>query len=103
MPLARHGKVDDVGFEVCSNAVRFQQRFNQLGVGWLLRELSRCDLDRTISFILENCSRMSREGLRYAIEKMNHHVRLSLLRGNIPVLDDPKQPMTLDLSSFNNC
>lgn len=84
VPLARHGHVDDTVVEVCTNAVQFQQRFNQLGVGWLLRELSCSDWDRSVDFILQHYHHFSREGLRYAIEKMTAEHRKMLLKGRDP-------------------
>jgi len=59
--------------------VRDSQRFVQLGVGWVLRELSLADHDLVVNFIKSNYAYFSREGLRYAIEKMSGAQRTKLL------------------------
>ena len=44
-----------------------------------MRELSVADEDVVIDFIRENYRQFSREGLRYAIEKMDEGLRKELL------------------------
>jgi len=80
--LARHGNYDDVIMEIVSECVKNNERFVQLGVGWVLRELSLSDLDRVVAFIKTNYDKFSREGLRYAIEKMTSTLRKELLDFN---------------------
>lgn len=53
--------------------------FVQLGTGWVLRELSLSDKNRVVEFIKENYDFFSREGLRYALEKMDEKTRLFLM------------------------
>jgi 3-methyladenine DNA glycosylase AlkD len=67
---ARHGLYDDDIIEVCSRIVKNPERFVQLGCGWALRELSLVDRPRVLAFIDEHAQFFSREGLRYATEKM---------------------------------
>ncbi|CAK57503.1 unnamed protein product (macronuclear) [Paramecium tetraurelia] len=69
--LARK-KVCDMNllFEICQENIVHQERFNQLGTGWLLREMSLVDLKGVIEFIEKNIKYFSSEGLRYAYEKM---------------------------------
>ncbi|CAD8083482.1 unnamed protein product [Paramecium primaurelia] len=69
--LARK-KVCDMNllYEICQENIIHQERFNQLGTGWLLREMSLVDLKGVIEFIKKNIKYFSSEGLRYAYEKM---------------------------------
>jgi len=76
---ARFGTNKDKIMDICSTCVKSPERFVQLGNGWLLRELSLYDLELVVNFIKENYQNFSREGLRYAIEKMNNSLRNSLL------------------------
>lgn len=55
------------------------ERFVQLGVGWVLRELSLADLKLVTKFIEKNKRHFSREGLRYATEKMSKRDKESIL------------------------
>lgn len=63
------GFMDEL-FKLCDSCLHYQERFNQLGVGWLLREMSLATKDRTVDFIERNQGRFIPEGLRYAIEKL---------------------------------
>jgi 3-methyladenine DNA glycosylase AlkD len=65
--------------EIATQVIRNEHRFPQLGAGWLLRELSVADENAVIEFIKENYNLFSREGLRYAIEKMDTGLRKELL------------------------
>ncbi|KAL4485708.1 hypothetical protein ABPG72_010970 [Tetrahymena utriculariae] len=73
---------NDLIFEVCERVIKYDQRFNQLGLGWLLRELHVADKKRTISFIENHYDQLSREALRYAIRKMTAHQYNRLLNFN---------------------
>lgn len=77
--LGKTGKYNNEIIEICSNVVKNKERFAQLGNGWVLRELSLADLKLTIDFIETNYNYFSREGLRYAIEKMDINTRNQLL------------------------
>lgn len=77
--LARFGEHNDVILDICATTVKNSERFVQLGTGWVLRELSLADLDLVTDFIKNNYSCFSREGLRYAIEKMDKNLRAELL------------------------
>lgn len=86
--IARHGTHKDTIINICETTVKNQESlfknfkflgFVQLGTGWVLREVSTNDLERVIEFIKENYESFSREGLRYAIEKMDSKTRLNLL------------------------
>ena len=48
-------------------------------ISWVLRELSLADLSGVKMFIKNNYEYISREGLRYAIEKMNGQDKAKLL------------------------
>ncbi|MCY3017853.1 MAG: DNA alkylation repair protein [Planctomycetota bacterium] len=67
---ARHCRYNDAIIAVCGRVVRNPERFAQLGVGWVLRELFLADRARAIKFVRSHHQYMSREGLRYATEKM---------------------------------
>lgn len=67
---AKQGTYDDDIIEVCARIVKTDERFVQLGCGWALRELSLADRPRVLQFIADNAAHMSREGLRYATEKL---------------------------------
>ena len=81
--LAKHGNHNDVILKICSNCVTSEERFVQLGVGWVLRELGQDDLKTVVKFIVDNYNHFSREGLRYAIERMKDPLRKHLLSGNL--------------------
>ena len=77
--LAKHGEHDNVILDIAGHVVRNRNRFPQLGVGWVLRELSVADEPAVVAFIKENYTHFTREGLRYAIEKMSKSRRTKLL------------------------
>lgn len=68
--LARHGNVTTEVLRVCRSTIKNPERFTQLGTGWVLRELWLAEPERVEAFISKNYESFSREGLRYAIEKM---------------------------------
>lgn len=69
----------DTVLDICGTIVKSPERFVQLGCGWVLREVSVHDLHGVVAFIKSNYSAFSREGLRYAIEKMDGPLRSELL------------------------
>ena len=74
--LARHGELNFPGFvqlmlDTCATTVQCPERFAQTGVGWLLRELSLADRPRVMDFARSHARQLSREGLRYIVEKMS--------------------------------
>lgn len=79
VPVARFGEFNDLIVDIVSACVKNDERFVQLGAGWVLRELSLADLDLVVEFIKKNYKRFSREGLRYAIEKMNPERKKELM------------------------
>jgi len=80
LPTARYGIHNEQIINTCKVCVKSTERFVQLGVGWVLRELSLADLDLVVNFIKANYDCFSREGLRYAIEKMKPQLRQKLLK-----------------------
>lgn len=78
--MARHGQFDDLILDICKSCIRNPERFVQLGAGWVLREMTLSDRDRTIAFIKKHYRHFSREGLRYAIEKLPDDQRQELLQ-----------------------
>jgi 3-methyladenine DNA glycosylase AlkD len=60
----------DIMFSVAKENVKYSERFNQLAVGWLLRELSLVDLRGYKEFFYGNFSLLSREAIRYSVEKL---------------------------------
>ena len=77
--LARHGEHNELILDIASHVVRNSERFPQLGVGWVLRELSLADQPAVVAFIKDHYSEFSREGLRYAIEKMGKPLQKELI------------------------
>lgn len=77
--FARHGNYNNIILNIATNVIKNQNRFPQLGVGWLLRELSVADEDIVVRFIKNHYNEFTREGLRYAIEKMNKPLQKQLL------------------------
>ena len=70
----------DLLFESCEKVIPYNERFNQLGVGWVLREMYLAEPKRTIRFIEQHYDLFIREGLRYAIEKMPEVEKNRLLK-----------------------
>ncbi|MBM4155254.1 MAG: DNA alkylation repair protein [Lentisphaerae bacterium] len=73
--LARNGDRNFPGFvqlmlDTCATTVQCPERFAQTGVGWLLRELSLADRPRVAAFAEKHVRQLSREGMRYLVEKM---------------------------------
>ncbi|KAL7711529.1 Uncharacterized protein QTN25_010797 [Entamoeba marina] len=77
--LAKVGAMTDLSFEICGSCVKSSERFVQLGVGCLLREMSLMFPDKVVTFITENYRFFSREGLRYSIDKLNAVTRKQIL------------------------
>lgn len=69
----------DLMFQVCEINVHYEERFNQLATGWLLRELSLVDLKRYKEFFYRNFNSFSREGLRYSVEKLDNTTKKKLM------------------------
>lgn len=77
--IARHGQFNDTIINICEKVVTNQERFAQLGVGWVLRELSLADRNLVLDFLRNHYLKFSREGLRYAIEKLPQSLRKEIL------------------------
>jgi 3-methyladenine DNA glycosylase AlkD len=77
--LARRGHHTKEILEVCDRVVYNPERFAQLGMGWVLRELFLAEPEIVLAFLRRHLTRVSREGLRYAIEKMPVPVQRRLL------------------------
>jgi 3-methyladenine DNA glycosylase AlkD len=87
--LASEGDRNFPGFtemvlDNCSHLLRSEERFEQTGVGWVLRELSRSDEGRVIKFVEANLGRFSREGLKNATKYAPPEVAERLLQTNLP-------------------
>ena len=80
--LAQKGGVTQEVLHVCTSTVRNKERFTQLGTGWVLRELWLAEPARVESFLTKNYAFFSREGLRYATEKMPAKKRAYFLESN---------------------
>ena len=77
--LAKEGDRNFPGFtemvlDNCSHLLASQERFDQTGVGWVLRELSRSDQGRVVGFVEANLERFSREGLKNATKYLPSEV-----------------------------
>ena len=51
-------------------AIKNQYRFTQLGVGWVLRDVSVFHPELVVDFINEHEQYFTKEAVRYALEKM---------------------------------
>lgn len=67
---ARHGEHTTDIIRVCERLAKNPHRFVQLGMGWVLRELWLAEPPVVVGFLRAHYPSISREGLRYAIEKM---------------------------------
>ncbi len=68
--LAKHGNYTAEIIKICDTIVKNPERFVQLGTGWVLRELSLVDKKLVLDFIAAHEKYFSKEGIRYALEKM---------------------------------
>lgn len=84
LSFAKKGEHAEAIERICDRSVRMNERFVQLGVGWLLRELSVFDREKVLAFLDSHAEWISREGLRYALEKMPSDIRKK-------AMDDHKQ------------
>lgn len=85
--LARFGEHSDTILSICEETVCNPERFAQLGTGWVLRELWLAEPERVLAFLRAHFRHLSREGLRYAVEKMPHDLQRTLLAEHKDALD----------------
>lgn len=78
--LAKHGEHTDDIVAIVNDVIKNQERFAQLGAGWVLRELWLAEPQLVVDFITERYHLFTREGLRYAIEKMDSGLQQTLLK-----------------------
>lgn len=78
--LAAKYDFDNIIIEISRNLIKNDFRFIQLAVGWCLRNLGQKNLELVLKFIKENYKYFSREGLRYASEKMEPKLRENVLK-----------------------
>ena len=60
----------DLMFTICDANKQYIERFNQLALGWLLREIAVVDYDRYEKWMKKNSILMTREAIRYTVEKI---------------------------------
>lgn len=77
---ARKGLYADEIRAAVPAALALDDRFAQLGAGWLLRERSLAAQDEVVAFLQERRGTLRREALRYAIEKMPPALQAHLLQ-----------------------
>ncbi|KRX02370.1 Armadillo-type fold [Pseudocohnilembus persalinus] len=94
----------DLMFETVEENLQYNERFNQLAAGWLIRNLSIKNKQRAIQFIEQNYSQFSREGLRYAIEKLDsqNYKRLLNFKGNDSELNIQKDSSQINQIENND-
>lgn len=95
-------RTDDC-ISICTTCVKSSERFVQLGLGCLLREMSLNSTDKVVGFIYENYRYFTREGLRYSIEKLDISTRKKILgigKGRNPgnIKTEPSPEPSPDLS-----
>lgn len=76
---ARFGQYNNLIINICNNCINSNERFVQLGMWWVLRELSLADKMLVMNYIKQNYIKFSREWLRYAIEKLDKDEQKGLL------------------------
>jgi 3-methyladenine DNA glycosylase AlkD len=84
------GGLQSEALAVCNAALTGplgQERFVQLGVGWTMRELGTHDAATALELLRSRYSDISREGLRYALEKTPAAVRAAVMAAR---WDDPE-------------
>ena len=69
-PPPNDGRMVDRMLAAAAETLGSRDRFLQTGAGWLIREISRGNRERAVAFIREHLRDFSREGLRYAVEKL---------------------------------
>jgi 3-methyladenine DNA glycosylase AlkD len=72
---ARRGKFLVDVFEIARILLADEDDLVQKGYGWMLKEASKLHLQEVFDFIMKHRQAMPRTALRYAIEKMPHHLR----------------------------
>jgi 3-methyladenine DNA glycosylase AlkD len=77
--LGRRGLLHSEALACAHNAVCSHERFVQLGAGWCVRDVGEADEALATKFIREHLPQWSREGLRYATEKLPRAVAAPLL------------------------
>lgn len=82
--LAKRGEANFDGFtklmlDTCAVTIGSQERFAQTGVGWLLRELAAAERAAVLAFTDEHLGVMSREAVRYVVERMPKNVQRRVL------------------------
>ena len=76
---ARHGRHNREILTICRALVQNPDRFVQLGMGWVLRELFLADREVVRGFLRQHYPSINREALRYAIEKMPKSLQSTIL------------------------
>jgi 3-methyladenine DNA glycosylase AlkD len=84
---------NDLIFSICREALLSSERFVQLGCGWVLREVSVHSRAATTAFIRANIDSISREGLRYALEKYDAAGKTALMNFVSSVTKDASSPV----------
>lgn len=69
----------DFLLRICHLTVQSPQRFAQTGTGWVVRSVSSGDRAAATAWIENHLPALSREGVRYCVEKLPDQERLRLL------------------------
>ena len=85
--LAKRGEANFAGFTTlmlatCVVTIRSKERFAQTGVGWLLRELAAADRGAVLEFTDRHGEMMSREAVRYVVERLPKTVQRRVLESH---------------------
>jgi 3-methyladenine DNA glycosylase AlkD len=87
---ARHGRYNSEILTICRSLVRNPDRFVQLGMGWVLRELFLADRTVVLGFLARHYPLINREALRYAVEKMPATLQIRLLEQHRAAARNPR-------------
>ena len=80
--VSKTNQYNDIVLDICKTCLKDKERFVQLGIGWVLRNISVNNKNLIINFIKANYNSFIREGLRYSIEKFNTQTRKELMLYN---------------------
>jgi len=79
IPSARHERFLKESFIVCDNLLIDEDDLVQKGYGWLLKEASKADEKKVISYLEKHYKQMPRTAFRYALEKINEKDKKRLM------------------------
>lgn len=92
----------DLMFKICDANRQYIERFNQLVLGWLLREIAVVEYERYEKWMKKNSTLMTREAIRYTVEKITPKRKTLILslKNNKDI--EPESKHTKSKKKINN-